>query len=48
MYGAMPPSGGAGGNKERDERHSWLTEDDDEIWRPKKLAPKTNSAGAIE
>lgn len=48
MYGAMPHNGGTGGNKERDERRSWLTEDDDEIWRPKNLAPKTNSAGAIE
>ncbi|MEV0840779.1 hypothetical protein AB0I55_14625 [Actinocatenispora sera] len=47
MYGGIP-QGAAGGNKERDERRSWLTEDDDEIWRPKNLAPRTNSAGAIE
>jgi hypothetical protein len=47
-YGAMPHNGGSGRSKERDDRHTWLTEDDDEVWRPKDQAPKTNSAGAIE
>jgi len=47
-YGAMPAGGAGTGRKDRDERYSWLTEDDEGVWRPKNLAPKTNSAGAIE
>jgi len=47
-YGAIPAGNTGTGRKDRDERYSWLTEDDEDVWRPKNLAPKTNSAGAIE
>jgi hypothetical protein len=37
-YG-VPGSGGSGGRKERDEHRSWLTEDDEDIWRGVPLGP---------
>jgi hypothetical protein len=46
--GMMPGAGGGAGNRTREERQTWLTEDDDEIFGPTQTAPKTNSAGAIE
>jgi hypothetical protein len=45
--GMMPNPGGGGRRGERDERTTWLTEDED-VFGPKQTAPRTNSAGAIE
>jgi hypothetical protein len=38
-YGGVPAGGGGAGKKERDERQTWLTEDDDDIWRGVPLGP---------
>jgi hypothetical protein len=35
----MMPHGGSGPNREREERQTWLTEDDEDIFRAKPATP---------